>query len=81
MSPTAPSPQTAHLPPRWEVPSPVFAIAPGVLLLFLGAWMVSDQGPLPLGWACVALGSAFLLTGAVAKGIAWGLEIHAGDHP
>lgn len=49
---------------------------PGVFLVFVGFWMVSDQGPIALGWACVALGQAFLIVGAVAKGIVWGLELH-----
>jgi uncharacterized membrane protein HdeD (DUF308 family) len=53
-------------------------LAPGILLVILGAWALSDgEPPLPLGWACVVVGAALLLTGAVAKGVAWGLDLHA----
>ena len=58
-------------------PSTGLALFPGVLLLFVGLWMVSDHGPLALGWACVSIGFATTLVGAVALGTAWGLEI---DH-
>jgi hypothetical protein len=50
-----------------------------VLLVFVGFWVLTDGGPLPLGWACVALGQAFLIAGTVAKGVEWGLELHQGD--
>lgn len=62
--------------PRWDPPSPVAALLPGVVLLFVGLWMVTDGGPLPLGWGCFAIGLAFLLVGAVAQGVAWGLHLH-----
>lgn len=49
---------------------------PGALLLFVGLWMVTDGGPLALGWASFAVGLAFLLVGAVAWGVVWGLDLH-----
>lgn len=65
--------------PRWAPPSPVVVLTPGVLLLFAGLWMVTDGGSLPVGWACFVVGLALLLVGAVAWGVAWGLDLH-GDH-
>jgi len=52
-------------------------LLPGVVLLFAGIWMVTDGGPLPLGWALFAVGLGLLAVGAVAWGVAWGLELHA----
>ena len=70
---------STHLPqtdrPR-VVTAPVALIAPGALLVFVGLWVVTDGGPHPFGWACVALGLALLLPGAVAQGVAWGLALH-----
>ena len=62
--------------PRWSPTPPGFAILPGILLAFVGAWMVSDGGSLPLGWACLAVGGALLIAGTVAAGVAWGLDLH-----
>lgn len=53
------------------------ALLPGVVLLFAGIWMVTDGGPLPLGWALFAVGLALLSVGAVAWGVAWGLALDA----
>jgi peptidoglycan/LPS O-acetylase OafA/YrhL len=76
-TPTA-GPQRGGLPQRWAPPSPGLALGLGIVLVFLGAWTLSDgELPQPLGWACVVVGAAFLLTGAVAKGVAWGLDLHA----
>ncbi|MFB9313434.1 hypothetical protein [Nocardioides plantarum] len=63
----------------WQAPSPGIAIIPGVLLTFVGLWMLTDGGPLPLSWFVTAAGQAFLLIGAVAKGVAWGLALHRID--
>ena len=63
----------------WQAPSPETAIIPGVLLTFVGLWMLTDGGPLPLSWFLVAGGQAFLLIGAVAKGVAWGMALHRVD--
>jgi hypothetical protein len=63
--------------PRWAPAHPIAALAPGVVLLFAGLWMVTDGGPLPLGWACFAAGLAFLIVGAVAQGVMWALDFHA----
>ena len=41
--------------------------------------MLTDGGPLPLSWFLVAGGQAFLLIGAVAKGVAWGMALHRVD--
>ena len=74
----AAGPKRGDLQPQWAPPSPSLAILPGILLVFLGAWILSDgELPQPLGWACVAVGAALLITGAVAKGVAWGLDIHS----
>ena len=63
--------------PRWAPPSPVAVVLPGVVLVFAGLWMVTDGGSLPLGWASFTVGLALLLVGAVAWGVAWGLDLHA----
>jgi hypothetical protein len=55
-------------------------LLPGVLLVAAGLWMVTDGGSLPTGWALFSLGLALLLVGAVAWGVAWGLELHADRH-
>lgn len=54
-----------------------FALVPGVVLTLLGAWTLAEaEIPLLLGLALVIVGVAFLLTGAIAKGVAWGLDLH-----
>jgi hypothetical protein len=63
----------------WQAPSPEAAILPGVFLTFAGFWMLTDGGPLPLSWLFIAAGQAFLLIGAVAKGVAWGMALHRMD--
>ena len=62
--------------PRFAPVSPVAVLLPGILLLFGGLWMVTDGGSLPVGWALFAVGLSMLVTGAVAWGVAWGLELH-----
>ncbi|HET8985313.1 MAG TPA: hypothetical protein VFN03_06105 [Trueperaceae bacterium] len=72
----AAGPRRGDLQQRWAPPSPGLAILPGSLLVFLGAWTLSDgELPQPLGWVCVVVGAAFLLTGTIAKGVAWGLDL------
>jgi hypothetical protein len=65
------------VPPRILPPTPVAALVPGVLLTFVGTWMLTDGGPVALGWACAVPGLAFLLVGAVAQGVSWGMALHA----
>lgn len=65
----------------WTPASPITAVLPGVLLLFAGLWLVTDGGPLPVGWAFVAVGLALLSVGAVAWGVAWGLDLHSDTRP
>lgn len=60
--------------------SPTVAWFPGTVLLFIGLWMVADGG-LSLGWAFCAVGLALVLVGAVAQGVAWGMDIHKERHP
>ncbi|GGO86023.1 hypothetical protein GCM10011584_07380 [Nocardioides phosphati] len=68
--------QHGDLPARWAPASPAVALVPGVVLVVLGAWAVSDgELPAPFSWVLVAVGVAFLITGAVAKGVAWGLAL------
>jgi hypothetical protein len=76
MSQTSPTPRRAETPPRWEPAAPSLAMGPGLLLLLAGVLLLSGGGPAQLGWACVVLGQALFLVGAVAKGVAWGLELH-----
>lgn len=76
---TTPASNQQHddLPARWAPAYPAVALVPGVLLVFLGSWAVSDgELPTPFSWVLVAVGVAFLITGAVAKGVAWGLALH-----
>jgi hypothetical protein len=49
-------------------------------LLFIGPWTVAAGG-LGLGWAFCAVGLALVLVGAVAQGVAWGMDIHKERHP
>lgn len=60
--------------------SPTVAWLPGTVLLFVGLGMVTEGG-LDMGWALVALGFAMTLVGAVAQGVAWGMDIHKERHP
>jgi uncharacterized membrane protein HdeD (DUF308 family) len=60
--------------------SPTVAWLPGTALLFIGLLMVTDGG-LSLGWAVCAVGLALVLVGAVAQGVAWGMDIHKERHP
>jgi hypothetical protein len=55
---------------------PAAAIVPGILLVLVGLWAVTDGGTLWFGWGCFAVGWAFLIMGTVARGVAWGLAIH-----
>jgi hypothetical protein len=55
---------------------PAAAIVPGILLMTVGLFVVSDSDVLVLGWSCFAVGLAFLVMGTVARGVAWGLAIH-----
>ena len=61
-------------------PSPTVAWLPGTVLLLIGLGMVSEGG-LDVGWAFLALGFAMTLLGAVAQGVAWGMDIHKERHP
>ena len=53
---------------------------PGTALLSIGLSMFADGG-LSLGWVFGAVGLALLLVGAVAQGVAWGMDIHKERHP
>ena len=60
--------------------STAVAWLPGAVLLFIGLWMVTDGG-VSLGWMFCAAGLALMLVGAVAQGVAWGMDIHKERHP
>lgn len=77
MSDTPASPASSRTEPRFAPGSPSAAVLPGVVLLFSGLWMVTDNGPVAIGWAFFSVGLAFLMVGAVAWGVAWGLALHA----
>ena len=51
------------------------AFVPGAVLLGLGLWLVTDGGPLLLGWIVFATGLTMVLLGTIAQGVAWGLDI------
>jgi len=70
------SPRGTETDTRWDAVSPSAALLPGIVLVFVGLWMVTDGGPPAAGWASFAIGLALLLVGAVAQGVAWGLELH-----
>ncbi|KAA1420925.1 hypothetical protein F0U44_00845 [Nocardioides humilatus] len=76
MSDPASNPTTSDTEARWAPASPMAVLLPGVVLLFAGLWMVTDNGPLATGWAFFAIGLAMLIVGAVAWGVAWGLDLH-----
>ncbi len=76
MTEPAPMRPSADARPGRSITPPSAALLPGAALLFLGLWIVSDGGPPALGWALFAVGLPFLLVGAVALGVAWGLDIH-----
>ena len=61
-------------------PSPTVLWLPGTAPLAIGSWLVTGGAP-GLGWACCALGLALALVGAVAQGVAWGMDIHRERHP
>lgn len=75
MAGTASPRKTPEIGPRWAPFPPGGVLLAGVLLLFLGLWTVTDAGPLALGWAAFAVGLAFMLVGAVAQGVVWGLDL------
>lgn len=54
---------------------PIATLLPGAALLFLGLWLVTDGGPLPLGWGLFVTGLTMVLVGTVAQGVAWGLAL------
>ena len=62
--------------PRWAPASHGATLLAGVVLLFLGLWTVTGSGSLAIGWAAVAVGWGLTLVGAVAQGVAWGLDLH-----
>jgi hypothetical protein len=61
-------------------PSPTVFWLPGTALLAIGSWMVTGGVP-GLGGVFCALGLALMLVGAVAQGVAWGMDIHKERHP
>ena len=77
MSDATGSPTSSTTAPRGAPPSPAAVVLPGVLLVFAGLWMVTDGGSLPWGCASFPVGLALVLVGAVAWGVAWGLDLHA----
>ena len=81
MSESKGAPTRSTTAPRWAPPSPIAALLPGVVLVFAGLWIVTDGGSLSLGWAMFAVGMALLLVGAVAWGVAWGMDLHAENRP
>lgn len=49
-------------------------------MLWFGSWGVAEGG---IGWAwgVCSLGLALLIVGAVAQGVAWGMDISEDRHP
>jgi hypothetical protein len=70
------APDVAHR----GAPSPTVFWVPGTLMLWFGLWGVAEGS---LGWAWVVwpVGLALLIIGAVAQGVAWGMDIHKERHP
>ncbi|NPC98508.1 hypothetical protein [Nocardioides sp. zg-DK7169] len=76
--------EPAHLPPETDEAGrspgePSAVVVPGIVLVVAGLWMLTDNGPLVVGWACATVGLALLLVGSVAWGVAWGLGLHEHD--
>lgn len=65
---------------RLLVPTPTIFWLPGTVMLCFGSWGVVDAG---IGWAWFVwpLGLALLIVGAVAQGVAWGMDISKERHP
>ena len=61
-------------------PTPTIFWLPGTLMLCFGSWGVAEGG---IGWAWGVwpLGLALLIVGAVAQGVAWGVDISKERHP
>ena len=76
MADTASPRQSSGSGPQLGPAPPGAALFPGAVLLFLGLWLVTGGGPLPVGWAVFSTGLTMVLLGAVAQGVAWGLELH-----
>lgn len=55
---------------------PAAVIVPGVLLLVVGSLMSGESDLGFVGLLCAVSGLALLITGTVARGVAWGLAIH-----
>jgi hypothetical protein len=55
---------------------PAAVIVPGVLLLVVGSLMGGESDLRFVGLLCAVSGLALLITGTVARGVAWGLAIH-----
>ena len=53
---------------------------PGTLMLGFGLWGVAE-GDAGWAWAVWSAGLALLIVGAVAQGVAWGMDIHKERHP
>ena len=61
-------------------PSPTVLWFPGTVFVLIGLWLTLE-GDTGWGPALLVVGSALVLVGGVAQGVAWGMDIHKERHP
>ncbi|WP_210648766.1 hypothetical protein [Nocardioides sp. SYSU D00065] len=73
------SPAARDSPSPHPAPSPTIAWLPGAAMLTIGLVLLGEGED--FGWVLFGLGAALLMVGAVAQGVAWGMDMHKERHP